>query len=174
LPSQLGRAILFVGSHSPLLLVIALYAWEVHWIATLALVVLLVASAKLSFSYVREVEAKTSKWKETIKEVEERPTEAMNYVAAYLVPFVALPFASWKEYAAIAIFLFLLGWLYATSRMTHLNPLLRVMRYRLFRVRWESGGDTYLLTRDDREKGSVLEVVEFDDGVFLDVTTAGA
>ena len=64
--------------------------------------------------------------------VEARDVDLAAYVAAYLLPFVAIFGADVQDVIALGLFLLFIGVLWVNSRLLYLNPLLALAGYHLY------------------------------------------
>jgi hypothetical protein len=67
-------------------------------------------------------------------DVESRDGDLAAYLATYLLPFVAIFSADWRDLASLAGFVVILGVIYVRSRLIYLNPTLALLGYHLDRV----------------------------------------
>jgi hypothetical protein len=72
--------------------------------------------------------------------VERAGEQTAAYVASYLLPFVTATFFHWQDWVVFAGFLFFIGLVYIQSEMLYLNPLLALIGYRIWRVRYRTAG----------------------------------
>ena len=98
-----------------------------------------------------------------------RDADAIAYVASYLVPFAALSADSWRERAALLIFLGLLAVLYVQAHLFYVNPVLAIVGFRLFELETDTGRVMLLISRRPYlQAGVLVDVHTLSDYVFLD------
>jgi hypothetical protein len=133
MPSRKLSTLLFLSSYSPVFVLLALRAYgRVCAVVVLALVllVLAIAGVALFLSIARRTEAQTMK----VLSVQSRDTDLAGYLVAYLLPFVGVLAADWRDVLALALFIVFVGIVYVNSRMIYVNPLLAAFGYHLILV----------------------------------------
>lgn len=76
----------------------------------------------------------------TVVKICNRNSEAIGYIATYIVPFMASDFSSLFECSIFLIFMGLIYTIYANSNMIMINPLLNI-RFSLLEVEYKIVGD---------------------------------
>jgi hypothetical protein len=76
-----------------------------------------------------------------------RDSDALAYIATYLVPFAAVTATTDRERIALAMFVFLIALLYVRGHLFYINPLFAIVGYRLFQVTTPAGASVTLLSR---------------------------
>lgn len=71
----------------------------------------------------------------------------MGYIAAYLLPFLTVDYKDPGSVTCIVVFVLMLGALYITSNMIHINPLLTLCGYHIYQVESTEGKSSLLVTR---------------------------
>jgi fatty-acid desaturase len=105
----------------------------------------------------------------TVARARQRDSDAIAYVATYVVPFATLGVSDWRSRAALLLFLALIAVLYIRAHLFYVNPLLSIVGYRLFEV--ETGSDQLLLVVTRRSflaAGAELDVRTLSDYVYLE------
>ena len=77
----------------------------------------------------------------TITKISNRNSEAIGYIATYIVPFIASEFSSWFECLVFAVVMGLIYVIYTNSNMILINPLLNI-KYSLLDVEYKLIGDS--------------------------------
>ncbi len=134
-----GKGSMFLSSYVPLFALLAVRAsatsrtamWIFIALAAIGIGGLaLVASALLA----------RQKRSVVITEVQPQGEQVAAYVASYLIPLATLGFGSWQDDVVLASFIALIGLIYVQSTMIHLNPLLPLIGFRAYRVRYRTAG----------------------------------
>ena len=73
--------------------------------------------------------------------INNRNSEAIGYIATYIVPFMASDFSSWYECLVFAVVMGLIYVIYTNSNMILINPLLNI-KYSLLDVEYKLIGDS--------------------------------
>ncbi len=81
-----------------------------------------------------------------ISEAKHIPTDLMNYVLPYVVSFMSLSYQDQSKLFGFAIFLAWLFWISQASGRIIFNPVLIVLRWRLYEVKYTFGGSTKVMT----------------------------
>jgi len=136
-------AVLFLSSYGPLFALLALRTYEksmtLFWLAVAALAISGLGVAIFFFAV-----AKRAKERHWIVATEDHNGDVAAYAATYLLPFLAIFGASWRDVLALALFIVIIGVIYVESEMIYINPLLSLLGYHLFSVQTTTafGGPT--------------------------------
>ena len=76
-----------------------------------------------------------------VMKINNRNSEAVGYIATYIVPFLASDFTSWYEYVTFVVVMTLIYVIYTNSNMILINPLLSIW-YSLLEVEYKTVGDS--------------------------------
>jgi hypothetical protein len=76
-----------------------------------------------------------------------RDSDAVAYVATYLVPFAAIAATTLRAQLALGFFVILIAVLYVRAGLFYVNPLLAVFGYRLFQVVTPGSATVVLIAR---------------------------
>ena len=140
------KAVLFVSSFSPLLLVFALLDSFGRGPATIVCLCLAVAGPILLYLVLRlarRVEAVPL----VAASNRRRDADVLAYVATYLIPFLAVNAMTLRSRLAVGVFIALIALFYIRGEMYFLNPLLGVVGYRVFEVQTAAGSTVVLITK---------------------------
>lgn len=77
----------------------------------------------------------------TITKISNRNSEAIGYIATYIVPFMASDFSSWFECIVFVVVMGLIYVIYTNSNMILINPILNV-KYSLLDIEYKVIGDS--------------------------------
>lgn len=75
-----------------------------------------------------------------VTKINNRNSEAIGYIATYIVPFLASDFTSWFECTIFVVVMALIYTIYTNSNMIMINPLLNIW-YSLLEVEYKMVGD---------------------------------
>jgi len=95
-------------------------------------------------------------------------SESLNYIVAYVIPFLAIPYAQDSQGIALLIFFVVLAILFVKSNMLHINPMLNLVGYHLYKVTNEEGIEFPLITRRRILRGERLSVIKLGDEILLE------
>lgn len=82
-----------------------------------------------------------------VTKINNRNSEAVGYIATYIVPFLASDFASWFECSIFLVVMALIYVIYTNSNMILINPLLSIW-YSLLEIEYKVIGDSSDITHD--------------------------
>ena len=82
-----------------------------------------------------------------VTKINNRNSEAIGYIATYIVPFFASNFSSWLECVVFVVVMTLIYTIYTNSSMILINPLLSIW-YSLLEIEYTIVGDTSNGTHD--------------------------
>lgn len=77
----------------------------------------------------------------TITKISNRNSEAIGYIATYIVPFMASDFSSWFECIVFVVVMGLIYVIYTNSNMILINPILNI-KYSLLDIEYKVIGDS--------------------------------
>ena len=78
----------------------------------------------------------------TVTKISNRNSEAIGYIATYIVPFLASDFSSWFECVVFVVLMGLIYVIYTNSNMILINPLLSIW-YSLLEIEYKEVGDAH-------------------------------
>jgi len=126
------KLFLFLSSYTPLFLILILTKYSltilivlglVSLISNLYLVYIIRLSVKMEGRYIKE-----------IKKIEFNSEKFIEYIVAYIVPFLGFNLGKWQEVLALGILFGLIGFIYIRSEMIYMNPMLNLFGYELYKV----------------------------------------
>jgi hypothetical protein len=144
---------LFVSSFSPLFGILAIRFRSPRLQIACGL---LAAFGVITLAMLLKQAARISTDPHRLETVADRGPEVAGYLATYLLPFVTVAHPSARDVVAYAAFLLIVGIVYVRSDMLQVNPLLYVLRYRVWAVRTTDGWDGYLVSRGRPKPGDVV------------------
>jgi len=168
---------LFLGSYTPLFVLLALLEWDnaifgALKIATLSVNILPLAFlalatvgiiATVSFLLVARTLSPTSI---TPKIVDSHMQETLAYLITYLIPFVGFEFTDIPGVIANALLFLIIGFLYIQSNMIYLNPTLALMGFRVYRIQINNK-DKLMLANAAIKNDTRQKVVVISEGIYI-------
>jgi hypothetical protein len=164
------RVVLFFCSYFPLTLILCVLQYDQWpwWVTALVGGVFGIGSLALTwfyFWYMRRAYGEQKK----VTSFSSHDSEVMNYIAAYLIPFVTFQLGSIKQGITLGIFVLVLLVLYVRSNMIYINPILNFFGYHLYEVEIEASQSAhYYITRKPPERGREIRFVRLSDDIFLE------
>ncbi len=153
-----ARLALFFSSYTPLAIIfIVLYfgrSWAVVIIAALSAIIGLCSL----FWIMHRAAADIAPVSAVVVDYRQRGDEVMGYVAAYLIPFVGFSLTDIRQGIALLVFLLVLAYLYVTTEMIHVNPMLYIVGYRIYDVTFEPSIVRTVITYGELRRGDVLQL----------------
>jgi hypothetical protein len=163
-----ASAVLFLSSFAPLLVVFGLLHTFGDGVASdicYLLAVFSVLALWLSFRTWRKLASTETR----LARARPRDSDAIAYVATYIVPFAALGAETWQQRAALVTFFVLVGILYVRANLFYVNPILAVFKFKLYEVETETGRVMLVITRAPYlPHGTRLHLHTLSDYVFLE------
>jgi hypothetical protein len=172
MPTIPFRLLLFLSTYLPIIPVFCLLYWNSNRVLAIVLIVVGLFLFTLTFVYFKILVPRMNSTTVTVNEVQGRDSDMLNYIAAYLLPFLTFSLTSWNEIAALLLTLGILGYIYAVSTMIAINPTLQVIfQYHLFDVVIEGKeGDHFslLAQRNRLTSKSSIAVFDIGNGVLIE------
>lgn len=146
MPTTATECVLFLSSFAPLFVVFGLLeSFGAGWPSYVCYAVAVVSAVAL-FGMIRS-SRRLSPIAVELVQARPRDTDAIGYLATYVVPFAALGVEDWRSRCALLVFLVLVGVLYVRAHLFYVNPLLSIAGYRLFEGETSTGRPLLVLTK---------------------------
>jgi hypothetical protein len=161
------RVRLFLGSYAPLFALLAL-RFQSRWLSwgLAVLAGLLFADmVRLAVFIPRRVNADVH----TVLTVEDQGSQVAGYLATYLLPFLAVTEPSTRDLLAYALYLVVVGVVTVRSNLTHINPTLYLLGYRLVSLTTTEGFAGYAAVRTPPAPGEHLRANHLGRHVLVEV-----
>src|SRR5689334_806954 len=119
---------MFLGSYAPLATIyFMLYVGKEDLVAIVALLAVILGVAGMWW-ILHTSKTNTNSVSRIVVDYRREGSEVMGYVAAYLIPFVGFTLSSLRQDVAVIIFFVVLAYLYVSTDMLHVNPMLQLLR----------------------------------------------
>lgn len=168
-PPRLGslrvRAELTLAAFAPVFALIALRSWGEWWawvfagVAALGLVVLVCGAVLIATEGTEEYE---------LTEIDDASEEITGYIAAYIVPVVIDTSASALNATIAGAALALIVIVHVSTGRVHVNPLLYVLGYRVYRARTDKAAYVLIARSDVADWMGGRQLVGFTAGVLVE------
>ena len=110
----------------------------------------------------------------TIKEKQDISHAYLEYIITYIIPFIQQNYKTTEDAISILILMLVIMYVYISSNMIYVNPMLKLIGYNLFKVYDEYGNMYLLLTKEkDVLKNFKIKAVEFSENVVIEVSRYG-
>jgi hypothetical protein len=160
------NALLFLSSFAPLFVILAI-RFQQPYLKVVCGALALIGSTCL-WAVMHAAVSRKSPETVTPTAIDDKGTDVSGYLAAYLLPFVALPDPTITDQIAYLLFLVVAGSIYVQSRMLQINPTLYLFSWHVFAVtssREHFQG--YLIARGNILIDEPLTVVRLRDGLLI-------
>ncbi|HEY3318939.1 MAG TPA: hypothetical protein VGP72_00480 [Planctomycetota bacterium] len=146
MPNLFARTLLFLSSYFPLTVIFALRNYSACYTAAMCVLAVGCVSLLVLLVYFRKAKS-LQPVQLTVAEVHSKNAEAMSYLVTYVIPFVELPVDDWKKLTSLLVFFLVIGVIYISSNMIHINPMLNFFGLNIFEVRNPQGYTFALICR---------------------------
>lgn len=165
--NKLARAAMFFSSYAPLAAIFfVLYVGRVNSVALVAVAACLLGVLGLWW-FLHAARSDVEPTTRVVLDYHKGGTEVMGYVAAYLIPFVGFTLGDLRQDVALIIFFGVLAYLYVSTNMLHINPMLYFLGYRVYEVTFENGRSQHLITKSELARNDVLKIARIDFDLWI-------
>ncbi len=169
MPTIQMRVLLFFSSYFPLFLIIGILVFSKSWLATVVIILLDVFFVFALWQYLRACRRTHQRSFIKLRDYQQRDSEAMSYIASYVVPFASFSLDVIPQILALAVFILVLLVLYVNSNMIYVNPMLNLAGYHLYEIEVEHGDHSlYYLARKRLARGEIIHYVSISSDVLLE------
>jgi hypothetical protein len=169
MPTIYMRMLLFFSSYFPLFLILGILFASKNWILTVAIICLGSLTLFELWRYLHDRRRRMQHSFSKILDYSRRDSEAMSYIASYVVPFATFSLDVISQALALAVFVIVLMVLYVNSNMIYINPMLNLVGYHLYEIEIEhSSHSHYYLARKRLARGEIIHYVRISDEVLLE------
>jgi hypothetical protein len=185
----LASIVLFLGSYLPLSLILLVqdfryallshdFCWNVfsnHSACVIPLahpMMSLVALAVCFISFLGSLiglSLTRPKLQINVAEVKYIPAELMNYTLPYIVAFMSIGYEETGKFLGFIVFLAWMFWITHKSGQILLNPLLTILGWRLYEIRYTFPGNSTVINGRALAKGSIEPAQSYPHIVIQDV-----
>lgn len=170
MPTLHTRILLFLSSYVPLFVIIGILVFNKNWIVATVIFLLAACFICALWSYLRYCRKKLKHTFSKLRDYRARDSEAMSYIASYIVPFATFPLDGWTQVLALTVFLLVLLMIYVNSNMVYVNPLLSVVGFHLYEIEVEHGDHAlYYLARKRLVREELIYYVEISKDIWLEL-----
>jgi hypothetical protein len=170
MPTIQMRVLLFFSSYFPLFLIIGILLFSKSWIATVVIFFLDAFFVFALWQYLRACERTHQRSFIKLRDYHQRDSEAMSYIASYVVPFASFSLDAIPQILALTIFILMLLVLYVNSNMIYVNPMLNLAGYHLYEIEVEHGTHSlYYLARKHLRRDDTIHYVSISSDVWLEL-----
>ncbi len=169
MPSLRTRILLFLSSYVPLFWIMSVLIFAKSWIVAAAIFALSLCFALALCLYLRYCQRAHNRSFIRLRDYRSRDSEAMSYIASYIVPFATFSLDTLAQILALGIFVLVLLVLYVNSNMIYINPLLNLRGYHLYEIEVEHGKySRYYLARKRLVRDELIYYVELSKDAWLE------
>ncbi|MBA7696223.1 hypothetical protein ES703_104866 [subsurface metagenome] len=168
MPSVLARLILVVSGYFPLFLILTVRYFHEYkeWALVPTLIgVIALLGLVLFFNWTRASEPIPT----TINDIQRRDSEVVTYLLTYIFPFLNVDISNIPAAASLGIFFTVLIILNVSANIVHINPMLNLAGFHIYKVRFDGKEEQTLLTRRPRLlEGTAVRLIFLSDEVYLE------
>jgi hypothetical protein len=145
MPRLWMRWIFFLSSYTPLMGIYADLNWLSHRNWSIGILVAAALCCFLLWVYLKVLAGNANTEQKLVRSVQQKEADVLNYIAAYIIPFVTFPFDDWTKGIAVVILLGTLGIVYVNSNLIAVNPVLSLLQFKLYEVMFDGDEETHLV-----------------------------
>jgi hypothetical protein len=108
-----------------------------------------------------------------VAEVKYIPAELMNYTLPYIVAFMSIGYEETGKFVGFAVFLAWMFWITHKSGQILLNPLLTILGWRLYEIKYTFPGNSTVINGRALARGSIEPARLYPHVVVQDVVILG-
>jgi hypothetical protein len=145
MPRVWVRSILFSSSYIPLMLIFADLNWSHQRDWSIGILVFALLCFGVTWLYLSYTATHANPDRRQVQHAQQRESDVLNYIAAYIIPFVTLPFNNLQNGLAVIILIGTLGLIYVRSNMIAINPTLSLLGYHLYEVTFAGDATSHVV-----------------------------
>nr|VFK24115.1 MAG: hypothetical protein BECKMB1821G_GA0114241_100728 [Candidatus Kentron sp. MB] len=167
--------LLFLSAYSPLSIIFLIqnFDFEKRELMHPAIVCLILSVSGLSciVLWFTMRHLKTSSPPITIKSVDNRLGDLINYSIPYMISFFAMDLGELNFLLSLSVFMFMMYYLSLKTHNIFINPVLAMMGYNLYDVYYERNGheckDIFLVKGGVPRKGERCRIIEISEQLYV-------
>lgn len=175
---RIAKVGLFLGSYSPLFILLCLLEWNNSLLGSLTIRQITIFWLPLLFALLAVlgiiITLTLLSVAKTIAPIFIKPTvtdkrgeETLAYLITYLIPFIGFRFDSLPSATANVVLFVMIGFLYVQSNMIYLNPLLSIMGYKIYKIKI-NGKIKLMLAKNEVQDENRTKVIPLSEGIYIE------
>ncbi|MHA1285195.1 MAG: hypothetical protein ACTSQP_22070 [Promethearchaeota archaeon] len=127
------KLFLFISAYTPLFIILIVKYIELMSICFWIFIILLFFANMILYLILK----KAKKWTRiriTVQKSENRTADSLNYVIAYIIPFIDFNFNKWQDIFSITILMSIIFIIYINSNLIFVNPILQLIGYKIHNI----------------------------------------
>ena len=161
------KLLLFISAYTPLFVILLIKNFDYSQIIFWVIITLLIL-ADVVLLIIFKISKQWTNQEIKINDYTNRTSDALNYVIAYVIAFLAFNINLWQDIASLIILLIVTFVIYINSNLIFVNPLLNLLGYKFYEVTNDYGNKTIIITKKEVIKGKILKVKNFDKMIYLE------
>lgn len=149
------KIFLFLSSYAPLFLILAIKNYT-YTDFVIAMGILILISIIFLFYIIKKASKMNGEYYE-IKEIEDKSNQFLEYIIAYIFPFLGFNLINITDLIAIGIIFVMIGVLYIRSDLIYMNPMLNFMSYNLYKVNDGKNG-IMVISKEELSVGNKVRI----------------
>ncbi len=130
------KIFLFLSSYAPLFAILAIKNYLNEKFVLIMLLLILIPNFLLVF-IIKKASTMSGEYY-LINETDNRSDQFLEYIIAYIIPFLGFNFEVLSDIVAVTILFVLMGVLYIKNDLLYMNPTLNLMGYSLYRIKTDN------------------------------------
>lgn len=92
-----------------------------------------------------------------IKEVEDKSNQFLEYIIAYIIPFLGFNLTNLSDLISLSILFVIIGFLYIKSDMIYMNPVLKLLNYNLYKIK-DGKKTSIIISKEDIQINTKIRI----------------
>lgn len=163
------KIILFVSSYFPLLIIFSIKYWDYfNHIFSYIMLATSCISCSLTFYMIHQANSISGKAYKIVS-IDSQASEALNYLYAYVIPFLSFSLDNKSEIASICIFIFITAIIYIKSNLLYINPFLNLLGYNSLKVNLENRS-VYVISKQNLfniRNQDIINIIHINGNLYL-------
>lgn len=149
------KIFLFLSSYAPLFLILAIKNYmHIYFIGVMGAFILI---SIIFLCYIVRKASNMSGDYHEIRNIEDKSNQFLEYIIAYIIPFLGFNLESISDLVALGIIFILICVLYVRSDLIYMNPLLNLMNYNLYKVN-DSKKEIMVISKEELNIGQKIRI----------------
>lgn len=153
---------MFLSSYAPLFVILAVKNYTDNYFVA-AMVAVISISFLFLFLVLRKASKMSGEFRE-IKDMEDNSDKFVEYIIAYIIPFLGFSFDNIPDIISLAILFVIIGILYIRSDLIYMNPILNFLGYHLFKAN-SSDGEFMIISKKDSQTTRKMKIYFVSENV---------
>lgn len=169
MPSLTARILLFISSYAPLLCILSFKYWgNLNNIPSFTLLGVSFISVSALIYQVKVWSKRIGSNTSVITSIQRKDSEVMSYIVSYIFPYLSVNFSNFAEVMAFIPLYLVIGIVFVSSGLIHVNPMLNIFGYHIFEVETAGGLKTNIITNKRITVGKHVQLHRINDDIHVE------